>query len=212
MKVKDILNAIDQGLQNLGSFTYLDFKAPEILLQFNTIAKYHSRRHFEKIMPQDAAKMFEGVRLNIDDLRHLKVLGKKLVYQQEKWLLPDDYERFGSLSATGEWCRQKRVSRVVEVGTQDIARMLQSPLAKPKPDTLLCVIAGREIKVYSPEKYILEGLSLDYLRMVKEARQDTDWEEYPEDVMVVLIDATVRRLLELTQSQRYQSKAVENTL
>lgn len=105
----------------------------------------------------------------------------------------------------------KSDNRLVE--TEIKTTYLKSSFTKPKYDSPVVELYGNNLKVYKSDDFKVEGLLLDYVRKLvplDSSTPTTDWNtEFPDETIKVLIDMTVKRLLFIVESQKYQASTIE---
>jgi hypothetical protein len=82
--------AIDQGLQNLGSYVYSNMLPQEIDLQFNTTCDLAINKVIGNTTTTEL-QGYEDIQLTTDDLKNLKVVNSILTYNGEIAVLPSNY-------------------------------------------------------------------------------------------------------------------------
>lgn len=264
----DIHFAIDQGLQNIGSFIYQDIREIEIDLQFNRVVDKFIRSYFDpKKQDIDNNKFpgFEEIEVTLDDLRLLREIN---VQVNNGGTLPIDYlylindrslvdnlctniiTKSGDIEL-GNYYKVKGSKSVVYNGdtyvtgdsfiginikiftyadsgteilvklqefenrltkSENLHQVLRNYYDRPKYYSPISTIDKKIIKVYTTD-FIVDALLIDYIRKPLLLVWDSiePYEEFPEDVIGILIDLTVKRLLEMTQSKRYETKSIEDS-
>jgi hypothetical protein len=91
-----------------------------------------------------------------------------------------------------------------------ISLVKKSPLHKTKAESPVCVLSGNTLKTYT-DGFKVNGFLLDYVRNPAKLVWDSeeDWAEFSEEVIGILIDITVLRLLAKVQSPSYEANKIE---
>lgn len=100
-----------------------------------------------------------------------------------------------------------------EVETEVKPTYLKAPFTKPRYDSPVVELFVNIVKVYKSDDFKVEALLLDYLRSLvplDSSIPNTDWNtEFPDETIKLLIDMTVKRLLFIVESNKYQSSSNE---
>lgn len=106
----------------------------------------------------------------------------------------------------------KSDNRLTETETKQV--YLKASFTKPSWESPVIEIANNLLKIYKDNTFKVEGILMDYLRILNPLDSvnnlNVDWNtEFPNETQKVLIDMTARRLMFITDSNRYQVSTVE---
>ena len=213
--------AVDQGLQKVGSFVYDTFLPEEIDFFLNKMQeRFIKDRVFRTSDPKRLGfslnqKRLDDVRSIIEiDFVDINVGSSSVEYQ--RYDLPIDYLYLINLRVrlTPSHCDstvlKKVPARVVE---QDkLYEMLRNPFAKSLPTTPIATITSEDFTVFQNEKFILKGVELDYIRKPQiiglSSSQDCELAEHTHHEIV---DMSIKHILEVIESPRYQGNSIEES-
>lgn len=93
-----------------------------------------------------------------------------------------------------------------------LTNVLGNYFEKTKYTSPVSKLTKKSISVYQTD-FSVEKIVIDYIRIPIKLVWDsgTNWLEFPEEVIEMLCDLTVKRLLEMTQSKRYETKTIEDS-
>ena len=222
MTVQEMHYAVDQGLQKVGSFVYDTFLEEEIDFFLNKMQeRFIKDRVFKTSDPKRLGFSLNQKRL--DDIRTLievdftDVLNTSvsLNVEYQRFNLPVDYLYLINLRARlnpthcDSTVLRKVPARVVEL--DKAYEMLRNPFAKSLVDTPLATITSEDITVFQDtKKFILKGVELDYIRKPQKIELSSSQDcELAEHTHHEIVDMTVKHILEVIESPRYQSNAAE---
>ena len=224
MTVQEFHYAVDQGLQKVGSYSYDNFLPDEIDFWLN--------RAQERFIKDRAFSHADNKRLGfvanqkrLDDLRQIMTIDftdnatpvAGLEFQQ--YDLPANYLYLVNLRARiyKDRCKPATTTgplftvpvRIVD--NSEVYFMQQDPFSRSQIDTPMAVLSEGDIKVFqNNESFILEGVSLDYIRVPEEIDlQLNQTSELAEHTHQEIVDIAVKNILEAIESPRYQSSSIE---
>lgn len=215
MTQQEIYDSIDQGLQNLSSFTYQNFEPAEVDLQFNTIVDLFVENALGKSKLKELS-VFEGVQVTMDDLRLLKIIDHSIPLTNGRGPLPENYRHLINDRTMRTYCGSSRLvpNRLYE--NEFVYDAIEHPFEQPKINSPISYLENNFIVIKVAAGTTASSVVIDYIRVPKlldfnEPDWTLDWSEteFPRNTMRKIIDITVRRLLETTQSTRFQTKAIE---
>ena len=218
MLASTILSLLEENIQNIHSFVYANILPAELSIQFDRIANKFVDAHLK---PSQAGSLLgiDETELNIDSLRNLKnqtplVLTTTLVGSDYVATLPTDYRnllrdrvKVTSSCGTGNFLRVP--SRLL--GDEVWETTKQNPFAKPQDKSPISKIIGNKFIVNANGSVITE-VDITYIRKVTalDSTGVADYTEFPEEVILWLIDLTRNRILESLQSERLPSAVQES--
>jgi len=221
MTVQEMHYAVDQGLQKVGSFVYDNFLPEEIDFFLNKMQeRFVKDRVFNTADPKKLGfslnqKRLDDVRAILEiDFTDMNVGSPSVPYQ--RYDLPIDYLYLINLRVhlTPSNCDSSVVKVMpARVGDQDkIYEMLRNPFATTLPSSPLASISGEDITVFQSEKFILKGVELDYIRKPEEISVSSGQDcELAEHTHHEIVDMTVKHILEVIESPRYQGNSIEES-
>lgn len=214
---------IDQGLQKNASFVYNNFLPEEIDSFINKMILRFIKDRFDRTDQEELG--FEAAQKRLDDIRELiephsvNVVGAS-AGDNTDIALPGDYMFFIAGHANAGYDECKRVidaSKNLEVPLRVIKQnkirtALKDPYQKSDPESaVLSTIAKKNIKVYGSKRFILKGVTMDYIRIPLEVSlslsQDCELAGHTHDEIV---DYTVQHILEVIENPRYQTNTLQN--
>lgn len=213
--------AVDQGLQKVGSFVYDTFLEEEIDFFLNKMQeRFIKDRVFRTSDPKRLGFSLNQKRL--DDIRvileidFIDVNTGDANAEYQRYDLPTDYLYLINLRArlTPSHCDSTVLNKVpARVVEQDkLYEMLRNPFAKSLATTPVASLTSEEITVYQTKKFILKGVELDYIRKPEEISLSSNQDcELAEHTHHEIVDMTVKHILEVIESPRYQSNAAEES-
>ena len=213
--------AVDQGLQKVGSFVYDTFLEEEIDFFLNKMQeRFIKDRVFRTSDPKRLGFSLNQKRL--DDIRVILEIDFTDVNtgdanaEYQRYDLPTDYLYLINLRArlTPSHCDSTVLNKVpARVVEQDkLYEMLRNPFAKSLATTPVASLTSEEITVYQTKKFILKGVELDYIRKPEEISLSSNQDcELAEHTHHEIVDMTVKHILEVIESPRYQSNAAEES-
>lgn len=221
MTVQEMHYAVDQGLQKVGSFVYDTFLEEELDFFLNKMQeRFIKDRVFKTSDPKRLGFSLNQKRL--DDIRSIieidfvdtNVGNASAEYQ--RYDLPIDYLYLVNLRArlTPSHCDstvlKKVPARVVE---QDkLYEMLRNPFAKSLATTPVASLTLEDITVFQTEKFILKGVEVDYIRKPENISLSLSQDcELAEHTHHEIVDMTVKHILEVIESPRYQGNSIEES-
>ena len=222
MTIAEMHYHVDQGLQKVGSFVYGNFEPEEIDAFINKMILRFIKDRGDRTDQEELG--FEAVQKRLDDIRAVISDSEyNLVDRPEGELtvlpLPIDYMFYipGSVTLGYDECNRV-VSDTLTVSAplrmvkhSELPRALKDPYRKSTPDTgCLATISGDEIKVYGGKRFILKGVSFNYIRIPEkvELSSSTDC-ELAQHTHDEIVDLTVQHLLEVIESPRYQTNSAQ---
>jgi len=219
MTVQEMHYAIDQGLQKVGSYVYDTFLEEEIDFFLNKMQeRFIKDRVFKTSDPKRLGFSLNQKRL--DDIRVILEVdfvdtntGDTSV-EYQRYDLPVDYLYLINLRArlTPSHCDSSVLNKVpARVVEQDkLYEMLRNPFAKSLPTTPVASITSEEITIFQTKKFILKGVELDYIRKPEKIDLSSSQDcELAEHTHHEIVDMTVKHILEIIESPRYQGNSAE---
>ena len=219
MTVQEMHYAIDQGLQKVGSYVYDTFLEEEIDFFLNKMQeRFIKDRVFKTSDPKRLGFSLNQKRL--DDIRVILEIDfidtntGDANAEYQRYDLPVDYLYLINLRArlTPSHCDSTVLNKVpARVVEQDkLYEMLRNPFAKSLPTTPVAAINSEEITIYQTKKFILKGVDLDYIRKPEKIDLSSSQDcELAEHTHHEIVDMTVKHILEIIESPRYQGNSAE---
>lgn len=219
MTVQEMHYAIDQGLQKVGSYVYDTFLEEEIDFFLNKMQeRFIKDRVFRTSDPKRLGFSLNQKRL--DDIRVILEIDfidtntGDANAEYQRYDLPVDYLYLINLRArlTPSHCDSTVLNKVpARVVEQDkLYEMLRNPFAKSLPTTPVASITSEEITIYQTKKFILKGVELDYIRKPEKIDLSSSQDcELAEHTHHEIVDMTVKHILEIIESPRYQGNSAE---
>lgn len=219
MTVQEMHYAIDQGLQKVGSYVYDTFLEEEIDFFLNKMQeRFIKDRVFKTSDPKRLGFSLNQKRL--DDIRVILEIDfidtntGDANAEYQRYDLPVDYLYLINLRArlTPSHCDSTVLNKVpARVVEQDkLYEMLRNPFAKSLPTTPVAAINSEDITIYQTKKFILKGVELDYIRKPEKIDLSSSQDcELAEHTHHEIVDMTVKHILEIIESPRYQSNSAE---
>lgn len=221
MTVQEMHYAVDQGLQKVGSYVYDTFLEEEIDFFLNKMQeRFIKDRVFRTSDPKRLGFSLNQKRL--DDIRVILEIDfidtntGDANAEYQRYDLPVDYLYLINLRArlTPSHCDSTVLNKVpARVVEQDkLYEMLRNPFAKSLPTTPVASLNSEEITIYQTKKFILKGVELDYIRTPEEISLSSNQDcELAEHTHHEIVDMTVKHILEVIESPRYQTNAAEES-
>lgn len=219
MTVQEMHYAIDQGLQKVGSYVYDTFLEEEIDFFLNKMQeRFIKDRVFRTSDPKRLGFSLNQKRL--DDIRVILEIDfidtntGDANAEYQRYDLPVDYLYLINLRArlTPSHCDSTVLNKVpARVVEQDkLYEMLRNPFAKSLPTTPVAALNSEEITIYQTKKFILKGVELDYIRKPEKIDLSSSQDcELAEHTHHEIVDMTVKHILEIIESPRYQGNSAE---
>lgn len=219
MTVQEMHYAIDQGLQKVGSYVYDTFLEEEIDFFLNKMQeRFIKDRVFKTSDPKRLGFSLNQKRL--DDIRVILEIDfidtntGDANAEYQRYDLPVDYLYLINLRArlTPSHCDSTVLNKVpARVVEQDkLYEMLRNPFAKSLPTTPVAALNSEEITIYQTKKFILKGVELDYIRKPEKIDLSSSQDcELAEHTHHEIVDMTVKHILEIIESPRYQGNSAE---
>lgn len=224
MTVQELHYAVDQALQKVGSYAYDNFLPEEIDYWLN-----RAQERFIKDRAFISGDMkglgFAGNQKRLDDLREIitndytdnAAAAAGVEYQE--YNLPLDYEYLINIRALihHDRCSPATLASPTKtvpvrvVANHEAYYLQQDPFARSNVDSPTAILSDNDIKVFQDnESFILEGISLDYIRTPQEIDlQLNQTSELAEHTHHEIVDIAVKTMLEAIESPRYQTSAGE---
>lgn len=224
MTVQELHYAFDQGLQKVGSYAYDNFLADEVDFWLN---RAQERFIKDRVFVSSDVKQlgFAGSQKRLDDIREIVSINyiddtaATPGTESQEYDLPVDYLYLINLRARiyKNRCAPADTSGSIFtvpvrlVNNVEVYFLQQDPFSRSQIDTPLATLSENDITVYqSNESFILEGISLDYIRMPQEIDlQLNQTSELADHTHQEIVDMAVKNVLETIESPRYQSSANE---
>lgn len=224
MNALEMHQKIALKLQKFNSFAFDDFRPEEIDIFLNSaqevFVKQRSSKHSD---PKQIG--FAGDQKRLNDIRQLitpyeQDCTRPDVSGQYFFSLPQDFyleltttvrALFDMQVAKGDSRLRVIPVRVIENDRYDEDQ--QNPYRKPTVASLPGQMIGDLLQVNFDERYILIGIRMTYIRMPKKIElalnsSSTDC-ELPQHTHSEIVDLAVSQILEVIESQRYQSSKIE---
>jgi hypothetical protein len=229
MTVSEMHYAVDQGLQKVGSYVYDTFLPEEIDFFLNKMQeRFVKDRVFKASDPKRLGFSFNQKRL--DDIKTLievdfnEGFGIEVstVAPKKSYGLPPDTGSSAYMFLLGIQARIRRmhcdsndaIDVPVRVVEQDkVHEMMRNPFMTSTINSPLGVLVGPEVIVYqNPKKFILKGVIIDYIRKPSKINLSSSNDcELLEHTHHEIVDMTVKHILEIIESPRYQTNAAEES-
>ena len=213
--------AVDQGLQKVGSYVYDTFLQEEIDFFLNKMQeRFIKDRVFRTSDPKRLGFSLNQKRL--DDIRVILEIDfidtntGDANAEYQRYDLPVDYLYLINLRArlTPSHCDSTVLNKVpARVVEQDqLYELLRNPFAKSLATTPIATISTEDITIFQGEKFILKGVELDYIRKPEQISVSSSQDcELAEHTHHEIVDMTVKHILEVIESPRYQTNAAEES-
>ncbi len=212
---------VDQGLQKNASFVYNNFLPQEIDAFINKMILRFIKDRFDRTDQMELG--FEAVQKRLDDIReliepHQATFSGLTLGQNASAALPGDYLFYiaGEVNAGWDDCKLKAdLSKdhtvPVLIAPQDqVRKMMIDPFRRTSERSALATITQRVLTVMGSKKFILKGVTFDYIRYPAKVdlslNQSCDLADHTHDEIV---DLTVQHILEVIASPRYQSNSAQ---
>lgn len=214
---------IDQGLQKNASFVYNNFLPEEIDAFINKMILRFIKDRFDKTDQEELG--FEAVQKRLDDIReliepHSDTFVSEVEGADTDSALPGDYLFYIAGYAVTGYDDCKLVADATKnykvplriIPQNEIYKLLKDPFSVSSPtNSILCTITKKTLRAYGGKKYILKGVTYDYVRTPAEVSltlpTDCDLAEHTHDEIV---DLTVQHILEVIQNPRYQTNTLQS--
>ena len=224
MPVQELHYAIDQGLQKVGSYAYDNFLADEIDFWLNRAQeRFIKDRAFAH---SDLKQLgFVANQKRLDDLRQILAIDyvdtapASAGVEFQVYDLPVDYMYMVNIRAQirKDACEPATLASAADtvpvrvVDNSEVYFLQQDPFARSQVSTPLAILNQLDIKVFQDnESFILEGISLDYIRVPQEIDlQLNQTSELAEHTHQEIVDIATKNILEAIESPRYQSNTNE---
>ena len=225
MTIQEMHVAIDLGLQKVSSYQFDNFLPEEIDFFINKMTDRFVKDVFSKW--GDYKQLgFEAIQKRLDDIRVL-ITKAESTFDNESFedsaSLPLDYyfavnlraefheKNCGKNQATTNDSTRKDVVRIVE--QDQLYKLLKNPFASPNnQNTPIAVFEGNEIRIFCNKLSILKSYCLEYIRKPKECSISLCVDiELPVHTHQEIVDLTIKHMLEVIESQRYQSNSIEHS-
>lgn len=224
MTVQELHYAVDQGLQKVGSYAYDNFLEDEIDYWLNRAQeRFIKDRAF---VEADIKQLgFAGSQKRLDDLREILAINytddvaAQAGAESQQYDLPVDYMFLVNLRARiyRNRCKPADTSGplftvpVRIVNNVEVYFLQQDPFSRSQIETPLATLSQEDITVYQDnESFILEGISMDYIRTPQEIDlQLNQTSELADHTHQEIVDIAVKNILEAIESPRYQTSAIE---
>jgi hypothetical protein len=224
MTVQELHYAIDQGLQKVGSYAYDNFLPDEIDYWLNRAQeRFVKDRAFAHSDVKGLG--FVANQKRLDDLREILAINytddvaAQVGADSQQYDLPVDYMFLVNLRARiyRNRCQPADTSGplftvpVRIVNNMEVYFLQQDPFSRSQIDTPLATLNETDITVFQDnESFILEGISLDYIRTPQEIDlQLNQTSELADHTHQEIVDIAVKNILEAIESPRYQSSSIE---
>lgn len=219
MTVQEMHYAVDQGLQKVGSYVYDTFLEEEIDFFLNKMQeRFIKDRVFRTSDPKRLGfslnqKRLDDIRVILEvDFIDINAGDPNVEYQ--RYDLPIDYLYLINIRArlTPSHCDSTVLNKVpARVVEQDqLYELLRNPFAKSLATTPIATISTEDITIFQGEKFILKGVELDYIRKPEQISVSSSQDcELAEHTHHEIVDMTVKHILEVIESPRYQSNSAE---
>lgn len=219
MTVQEMHYAVDQGLQKVGSYVYDTFLEEEIDFFLNKMQeRFIKDRVFRTSDPKRLGfslnqKRLDDIRVILEvDFIDINAGNPNVEYQ--RYDLPIDYLYLINIRArlTPSHCDSTVLNKVpARVVEQDqLYELLRNPFAKSLATTPIATISTEDITIFQGEKFILKGVELDYIRKPEQISVSSSQDcELAEHTHHEIVDMTVKHILEVIESPRYQSNSAE---
>tara|TARA_R100001510_G_C7654360_1_gene213007 strand:+ start:1228 stop:1920 length:693 start_codon:yes stop_codon:yes gene_type:complete len=225
MTIQEMHRAVDQGLQKVASSVYDYFLPQEVDFWLN---RAQDRYIKERLHPVSDPKRlgFSKTVKRLDDLRMLITadytdsVNPSTTAEFIDFDLPIDYQHLVNARVsvridtcgTAPTASSTLVTRELRIGEQDKFYAQQhNPFAKSSKDYPTAIIFDEEVRVFQePEKFILETLTLDYLRIPVQMELSSSVNcELADHTHHEIVDVAVKNIIEAIESPRYQTTSIE---
>ena len=212
--------SVDQGLQKVGSFVYDNFLSEEIDFFLNKMQeRFIKDRMFNR---SDEKRLgFSGNQKRLDDLRGIiEVDAEELADQSGtpvyvEYDIPTNYLYLLNVRAivTPVTClTEDRVVAARVISHDIVYEMLKNPFSKSTLQSPIVTMDTDYFNVFTDESYLIKGVRFDYVRKpAKISLSSSQDSELAEHTHHEIVDLTVKHILEIIESPRYQSNRVETS-
>jgi len=224
MTVQELHYSFDQGLQKVGSYAYDNFLPDEIDFWLNRAQERFIKDRL--FITADAKQLgFANGQKRLDDIREIIAINyiddaaATVNAESQEYDLPLDYMHLVNLRARiyKNRCAPATTTTALFtvpvriVNNMEVFFLQQDPFSRSQIDTPLATLNENDITVFqSNESFILEGISLDYIRIPQQIDlQLNQTSELAEHTHQEIVDIAVKNVLEAIESPRYQSNANE---
>lgn len=225
MTVQEMHTMVAVKLQKLNSYAYDDFSPEEIDLILNDAQLRFIKNRMSK--ESDPKRIgYEGNQKRLNDIRTLLTVFEhafdplpgageaKDVTLPENFFLEDSSSvrtRFSLDTAAPDSMLRVIPVRIVE--THRFEEDMQNPFRKTLATSLPGKIEGDKLHIECDKRFILVSLRLNYVRIPRKIRLSSDENsvdcELPKHTHPEIVDLAVSQILELIESQRYQSSKID---
>ena len=209
MLPQDIHYAIDQGLQIQSSFVYANYLPEEIDLRFNRCVDNYIDKYLQ---PRNDLKGVDGVQRGLDSLDNLKRNQVSISLTSNIGSLPTDYRNKEAVYAQiTDSCGTKLTGcRTYE--QEEFAFVRKSPFAKSLNTSPIVILYQDKIELVTGN-FTCNTLLMDYIKipLALDYNSIVDWIEFPNYVIKDIIDMTIQKLLEISESQRLNTTIAVDT-
>jgi len=219
MNVQLMHYAIDQGLQKVGSNAYDTFLPEELDFFLNKMQERFIKDRF--FAQSDSKHMgFQKTLKRLEDLQTLiSEYSTTSLTSTTSTAVTFNLPSSGYLYLIALQVKLKKDStstsmfvpaRIVEY--DKVYEMLKNPFMTTFNTSPLAVIGDDKIKVFRDEKFILEGVELNYIKKPQEISLSLSKDcELAEHTHQEIVDLTIKHILEVIVSPRYQSNSLEES-
>lgn len=217
MLASTILSLLEENIQNMHSFVYANMLPQELANQFDRVAN----KFVDAALKPSMAGTLVGVdeiQVNIDSLRNLKVnttLTPTIIVGTTDYqiTLPTNYRNLlNDVVKVTNTCGTINYLNVPtrEIGDEVWETTKQNPFAKPLPRSPISKILTNKFIINAGGSPVTEA-TITYLRKLTalDATGVADYTEFPEEILLQIIDLTRNRVLEIIQGERLPTSVQE---
>lgn len=203
MTPQDIHYAIDQGLQIQSSFVYANYLKEEMDLRFNREVDNYIDKELQ--VRQDL-KGVDGTQRVEDSLDSLKVKQVSISLTSFIGIIPIDYRNMLAVYANITTSCGINLIGCRNYSQKDLQFTSKSPFAKSLPTSPVYELYQDKIKLQKGD-FTCNELFIDYYRipLPLDNTSIVNWIEFPDYIIKDIIDMTIHKLLEISESQRTES-------
>ncbi|HAH23886.1 MAG TPA: hypothetical protein DCL77_09025 [Prolixibacteraceae bacterium] len=219
-------NMVTLKLQKLNTFAFDEIHPEEIDLILNDAQERIVKQRSDKVTdPKQVG--FAGNQKRLNDVRVLITPYSSTITPptpppggEASFSLPSNFfvelsttirAKFDVATATASSIVRVTPVRIIENDRYEDDQ--ENPFRKPTISSLPGKMVGNNLVVQCDKRFILVGLRMNYIRMPKKIKlglssNSTDC-ELPQHIHAEIVDLAVSQILEIIESQRYQSSKIE---
>ena len=217
MLVSTILQLLEENIQNMNSFVYANMLPSELGNQFDYMANKFVDAHFKPSLA-GSLQGIDETEIQLDNLRNLKATytgGATLLSGSDYYLLfPENYRNLLNDKVTVvSACHSTLLDRPTRViGDEAWETTKINPFAKPTEVSPISKVISDRFIVNAGGR-VVSTITLAYIIKLPKLDVETVDAEYnlfPDEVILKIIDLTRNRILELIQGERISTAVQES--